>query len=105
MKTHNGGFEPLLETAGNGNGVSVVLLTAREAMEKVLDHVVRGNTMQINNPAFVSELEQWVRFSDKEAIRTGDGLSARATGSPPVPRWLGRMLFRAFFRVKPENDK
>jgi hypothetical protein len=95
----------LLEAAGTGNGVAVILLTEREAMEKVLEYVVEGNTMQINNPAFVSELESWIRFSDGEAIRTGDGLTARSTGSPPAPRWLGRLLFRAFLRVKPENDK
>jgi hypothetical protein len=74
-------------------------------MEKVLEYVVEGNTMQLRNPAFVSELESWIRFSDGEAIRTGDGLTARSTGSPPVPRWLGRLLFRAVLRVKPENDK
>ncbi|MDO5290984.1 MAG: Tat pathway signal protein [Pseudomonadota bacterium] len=95
----------LLEAAGTGNGVAVILMTEREAMERVLDYVVQGNTMQVNNPAFVSELESWIRFSDGEAIRTGDGITARATGSPPVPRWLGRRLFRAFFRAKPENDK
>jgi hypothetical protein len=95
----------LLEAAGTGNGVAVILLTERDAMEKVLEYVIEGNTMQINNPAFVSELESWIRFSDGEAIRTGDGLTARSTGSPPAPRWLGRLLFRTFFRVKPENDK
>ena len=95
----------LLETAGTGHGVRVLLLTEREAMEKVLEYVVQGNTMQINNPAFVRELESWIRFSDGEAIRTGDGLPARVTGSPPAPRWLARILFRALFRAKPENDK
>lgn len=95
----------LLEAAGTGNGVVVILLTEREAMEKVLEYVVQGNTMQIDNPAFVSELESWIRFSDGEAIRSGDGLTARSTGSPPTPRWLGRLLFRSFFRVKPENAK
>lgn len=63
----------LLEAAGTGHGVSVILLTEREAMEKALEYVVQGNTMQINNPAFVSELESWIRFSDGEAIRTGGG--------------------------------
>jgi len=46
----------LLEAAGTGNGVAVILLTERDAMEKVLEYVVQGNTMQMNNPAFVSEL-------------------------------------------------
>lgn len=95
----------VLEASGTGPGVRVLLLTEREAMEKVLEYVVQGNTMQVNNPAFVRELESWIRFGDGEAIRTGDGLPARATGSPPAPRWLGRILFRAFFRAKPENDK
>lgn len=94
-----------LEVAGTGNGVGVVLLTEREAMERVLEYVVQGNTMQVNNPDFVDELETWIRFSDGEAIRAGDGLTARSTGNPPAPRWLGRLLFRAFFRAKAENDK
>ncbi|MEQ8956207.1 MAG: Tat pathway signal protein [Gammaproteobacteria bacterium] len=95
----------LLEAAGTGNGVSVILLTEREAMEKVLEYVIAGNTIQINSPAFVNELESWIRFSDGEAILSGDGLAARSTGNPPAPRWLGKLLFRTFFRAKPENDK
>lgn len=39
----------LLEAAGTGNGVAVILLTEREAMEKVLEYVVEGNTMQIKS--------------------------------------------------------
>jgi len=95
----------LLESAGSGNGVRVLLLTEREAIEKVLEYVVQGNTLQVGKPGFVRELEQWIRFSDGEAIRAGDGLSCRVTGNPSAPRWLGAMLFRAFFRTKPENDK
>ncbi len=95
----------LLEAAGTGKGVTAMLLTEREAMEEVLEYVIEGNRMQINNPAFVNELEHWIRFSDGEAIRTGDGLAARVTGNPSSPRWLGKRLFRAVFRVKPENDK
>mgnify|MGYP001175236825 CR=1 FL=1 len=95
----------LLAVAGTGRGVHVVLLTERSEMEKALDFVVQGNTMQVENPAFVRELESWIRFSDEEAIRCGDGLSARVTGNPSAPRWLGKALFRAFFRAKPENDK
>ena len=94
-----------LEAAGSGRGVSVVLLTERAAMEQVLEHVVRGNTMQVENPAFRRELEDWIRFGDAEAIESGDGLTARVTGNPRTPRWLGRWLFRATFRAGTENDK
>jgi hypothetical protein len=48
----------LLEHAGSGNGVRVLLLTERSAMEKVLEYVVSGNTAQMNDPAFVEELKK-----------------------------------------------
>lgn len=95
----------LLEAAGSGHGVSVMLLTARTDLERVLEYVLRGNTMQIGDPQFVDELEHWIRFSDDEALRTRDGLVARSLGMPPAPRWLGRLLFRTFFRVNLERRK
>jgi hypothetical protein len=95
----------LLERAGSGHGVQVLLLTERQAMEKVLEYVVQGNTAQINDPAFVAELKQWIRFSGDEAVRTGDGLYAASSGNPPLPTWLGSRLFGLFFRPQSENDK
>lgn len=95
----------LLERAGSGNGVQVVLLTERGAMEKVLEYVVAGNTAQINDPAFIDELKAWIRFSADEAARTGDGLFAGATGNPALPRWLGSRMMRLFFTPKSENER
>lgn len=95
----------LLEHAGTGQGVRVVLLTQRAAMERVLACVVQGNTAQMNDPAFVQELKAWIRFSADEAVRTGDGLFAGATGNPAVPRWLGSRMMSLFFTTKSENDR
>lgn len=95
----------LLERAGSGNGVRVVLLTQRPAMEKVLEYVVAGNTAQINDPAFVEELKAWIRFGADEAVRTGDGLFAGATGNPALPRWLGSRLMGLFLTPKSENER
>lgn len=94
-----------LEQAGSGKGVRVVLLTERSAMERVLEHVVAANTLQINDPAFVAELKTWIRFSADEAARTGDGLFAGATGNPAVPRWLGSRMMGLFFTPKSENER
>jgi hypothetical protein len=94
-----------LEQAGIGNGVRVLLLTDRVSMEKILEHVVQANSAQMNDPAFVKELKTWIRFSDEEAVRTGDGLFSRTTGTPTVPSWLGSLLFPLFFTQKSENDK
>jgi hypothetical protein len=95
----------LLEKAGTGNGVQVILLTERRAMEKVLEYVVQGNSAQINDPAFVEELKTWIRFSGDEAVRKGDGLYTASSGNPSSPRWLGSLLFDLFFTPKSENDK
>jgi hypothetical protein len=95
----------VLEQAGSGRGVRVLLLTEKQAMDKMLEYVIEGNTAQMNDRAFVEELKRWIRFSDIEAVRTGDGLFSRSSGSPSVPRWLGSTLFGLFFTAKSENDK
>jgi len=95
----------LLEKAGTGKDVSVQLLTARPAMESVLEYVVAANTMQMNDGAFVAELKTSIRFSAGEALRTGDGLFAEATGNPALPRWLGSPLMALFYTPKSESER
>lgn len=95
----------LLEQAGSGNGVQVLILSEKAAMEKMLAYVVEANTVQMNDAAFVDELKRWIRFDDTEAIRTGDGLFTGASGNLSVPRWLGERLFSSFVTAKNENDK
>jgi hypothetical protein len=95
----------LLEQAGTGTGVRVVLLTERAALEKVLEYVVAANTVQMNDPAFVAELKTWIRFGADEAARAGDGLFAGASGHPPLPRWLGSRMMDLLFTPKSENDR
>ncbi len=95
----------MLEREGTGNGVRIIFLTERAAMESLLDYVVQGNTAQMNDSAFVEELKAWIRFSESDAVRTGDGLYSASSGSPSVPSWLGSLLFGLFFTQKNENDK
>lgn len=95
----------LLEQAGTGNGVRVMLLTVRPAIAKVLEYVVAANTAQMGDPAFVAELKTWIRFGSGEALRTGDGLFAGATGNPALPRWLGSRMMDLLFTADSENDR
>lgn len=95
----------LLETAGSGSGVRVMLLTERAAMERVLEFVVQGNTAQMRDAAFVRELKAWLRFNGGQAARTGDGLYAASSGNPTAPAWIGRLMFDLFFAEPSENDK
>jgi hypothetical protein len=95
----------LLEQAGHGSGVDVMVLTDKHRLETILEYVVRGNQAQIGDPAFASELRDWIRFNEGDAVRTRDGLFSRSTGNPSVPRWLGRSLLRTLLTPKSENEK
>ena len=95
----------LLQQAGSGPGVQLMLLTDGAAIEKTLEYVVQGNTAQMSDAAFVNELKAWIRFSGSDAVRTGDGLYAASSGNPSLPSWLGRRMFGVFFTAKSENDK
>jgi nitroreductase len=83
----------LLDTAARGPGLRLVLITDRARIEQVAEHVVQAATAQMQDPRFVSELKQWIRFGEAEALATRDGLFAAASGNPALPRWLGSLLF------------
>lgn len=94
-----------LQAAGTLDGVDCLILTDRSRIEAVLDYVVRGNTAQMRDEAFMAELIDWIRFSDAMAIERLDGLSARSSGNPSLPGWLARRLLSFVFTEKGENDK
>ncbi len=95
----------LLKKAGSGDGVEVLLFTDDVKKNDILEYVIEGNTIQMNDPAFVEELRDWVRFSDGEVTSKRDGIFSRSTGGPSIPRWLGEPLFKFFLNPKTENDK
>lgn len=95
----------LLEKAGSGPGVRLMVLTEKSKMESVLEYVVAGNTAQMADPAFMKELKTWIRFNAAEAVASGDGLYSLSSGSPDTPRWLGTRLFDLLYSSAKENQK
>ena len=95
----------LLEEAGRGSGVSVILLTARQQKEQVAECVAEGNRAQFDDPAWADELKSWVRFNARAAVHAGDGLYGPVMGSPDVPRWLGLLFMRLAFSARRQNRK
>ncbi|MCG8653213.1 MAG: hypothetical protein MI861_25455 [Pirellulales bacterium] len=94
-----------LEAAAGTRGVSIVLITDEVKREDVLEFVVEGNNAQMDNPEFVRELRDSIRFNPSAALRTGDGLSTVSSGNPTMPSWLGRRIFSWFFTKDAENEK
>ena len=81
-----------VQALGLESGVGLHFVTTPTALETVLDYVNQGNLRQYADKAFLAELIHWVRFNQKEALASFDGLYSRSAGSPAVPRWLGEMV-------------
>ncbi|MGN6092074.1 MAG: Acg family FMN-binding oxidoreductase [Luteibacter jiangsuensis] len=95
----------LLEAAGNGQGVRMLLFTGREQREEILSYLVAGNSAQMDDVAFVEELKSWLRFNYGEAVSTRDGLFSKSSGNPVLPGWLGRLILNLVFTKDAENRK
>ena len=86
-------------------GVDLILITDRPQMDRIRDLVVAGNGEQMADPAFILELKSWLRFSSRQALKSGDGLYSAASGNPSLPEWLGPRAFDLLVTAKSENDK
>ena len=95
----------LLEAAAQEDGVSVLFFTDTADRDAIADFVIAGNSAQMDDPAFVQELHDWLRFSPERAVEMGDGLFSACSGNPVVPDWIGKRMFRAFFTKEAENQK
>ena len=73
----------LLEAAGSGDGVKLLLFTERKPIEDILGYLIAGNNAQIDDATFIVELKSWLRFNSAEALATDDGLFSKCTGAPP----------------------
>lgn len=93
-----------LIAAATSNDISPLLLQSPQQMEGMLEYVRQGNLAQFDDPAFVKELRDWVRFNPTDAITTGDGLAGEVSGQPSIPGWLGRSIFSLISSGKKQAD-
>lgn len=94
-----------LEQAAKIDGVDLILITDDQRKDQLLEQVVAANTAQMDDPAFVKELRDWIRFNPIAAIASRDGLYTGASGNPTIPDWLAPIVFRFAFTKRAENAK
>ncbi|GGB00966.1 Acg family FMN-binding oxidoreductase [Allosediminivita pacifica] len=94
-----------LAAAAGQEGISVEFFTDDRRKEALLDLVVAANSTQMEDPAFIAELRDWLRFTPEEALGRRDGLFTASSGNPVLPGWLTRSLFGVLFTKEAENDK
>ncbi|MFN0191877.1 MAG: Acg family FMN-binding oxidoreductase, partial [Aestuariivirga sp.] len=95
----------LLTAAAREDGVKVLFFTEAADRDAILDFVIQGNSVQMDDPAWVGELRDWLRFSSSRALTTGDGLFSACSGNPVLPEWIGAQMFKLFFSKDAENNK
>ena len=94
-----------LHKAANNYGVDAYMVTDSGQIERIMEMVVDGNSSQMDSPAFVEELKDWIRFNANEATETRDGLYTACSGNPELPTFIGPTMFNLFFKKDKENDK
>lgn len=94
-----------MQTACSQDGVSVKFFTDTDAIEDILKFVIAGNSAQMDDTAFVAELKHWIRFSNAQALKTGDGLAGTCMRNPSAPEWIGKLMFGLAFKKGSENMK
>ncbi len=94
-----------LAAAAASYGVEGLFVTDDKQMEAMLALVIDGNSRQFDDPAFVAELRNWVRFNPDEAAAARDGVYAASSGNPTIPTWVGRRFFDWLLDKDAENEK
>lgn len=65
--------------------------------------VYTGNSIQMNNREFKSELQQWMRYNKKHQDTTKDGLSYAVFGAPNIPRFIAKPIISGVINEKSQN--
>lgn len=95
----------LLAAAARIEGVTMLILTGRSRLDAVVDFVVSGNDAQMDDPLFVEELRDWIRFNPAQALSARDGLFSRCSGNAAIPTWVGQRFFGLVFTKAAEDKK
>ncbi|MFN3713411.1 MAG: Acg family FMN-binding oxidoreductase [Alcanivoracaceae bacterium] len=81
-----------LALAARQPDVRIELISDIKQRQQMAQHAARACEQQFSDPAFVRELQHWIRFSQRERNLQRDGLAADTMGMPFVPRWFGRLI-------------
>ncbi|MGE0449251.1 MAG: twin-arginine translocation signal domain-containing protein [Vicinamibacterales bacterium] len=94
-----------LDAASRIGGVEPVFVMDVRRRDQILDLIIAGNSVQLDDPAFVHELKSWLRFNERAAAASRDGLFGAASGNPRLPNWIGPMMFDLFITKDGENAR
>lgn len=74
-----------------------------EPYERAKQLVMEGNTVQMDDAMFVTELKSWMRVNKKESVAKKDGLGYDVFGAPNLPAFIARPAIGSFLNSKKQN--
>lgn len=85
--------------------IDVIFYTGEDEIKKLYPYILESNNIQISDLSYIHELIQWMRFSQNEAVRKGDGLYVACFGFPLMGRTIGSFVVGKFMSVKREERR
>lgn len=70
---------------------------------EISDSILQGNTIQMNDHLFLTELKSWMRYNKHEATSKRDGLSYAVFGAPNLPQWLSKSIISSVLNGQQQN--
>lgn len=98
-------LKKLQEAAATQNSVSCRIIEDKQEIAAITQLVKEANIRQFKNEHFRKEMENWIRFNDKTASTSRDGLRSAVMGSPAVPTWFGKLYFNYLVSPTKEAEK
>ena len=74
-----------------------------EPFERLKGFIRKGNEIQMNDPAFLTELKSWIRYNKRQAEATRDGLSYAVFGAPNLPACLSKAIMGSMLKSSVQN--
>lgn len=73
------------------------------AFDMLKDLVAQGNTIQMKDEAFKTELLKWMRFNHSQVKKNPTGITYSVMGMPSVPGFLGKPIVKSFLKPDKQN--
>jgi hypothetical protein len=94
-----------LQEAASRENVICRIIEDKQEIDAITQLVKEANIRQLKNDRFRKEMETWIRFNEKTANNSKDGLRSAVMGSPSVPTWFGKLFFNYLVSPTKEADK
>lgn len=106
---YNGNIIPvetinLLKEISSEAGISMYYYkNGTSEYDSISGFVLKGNSVQMQDKAFVEELHSWMRYNKKHQDKYNDGLSYAVFGAPNLPMFVVKPIMKKAVNEKSQN--